>query len=335
MQDLSHTVEDSDVGLHPLMKYIEGDNFDLRGISDFLSSPNLDPNLQCAGLRLIEHAAEWQSTNFAECMPVAFGPVVKLVLDSKDIQAHCAALDTLKLFLTFPNTPDIIKSMISSDVVDAISRDLNSSEPFVQSASVELLDAASRSEGTLVEFAAAIPNISRALLSMPTATKIAALRVLEICADSDTHELVKAVADTFHYLDESLCSADTTIQIAALKVLGVGVRTEDPDLARAVKTILPAVMRTRSSGKTEVQSAGGRAPEVGAYNDQQASRIADEENDMDVDPANVGNSCSRVTIRLPTCFSLALRRGLTTTPSLAVLAVTKTLTRQSCFTRKH
>jgi hypothetical protein len=221
-QDLGPAVYDSDATLRPLIKYTDGNNFDLQGISDFLSSPDCNSNLRCAALQLLEHAAEWQSTNFAKYMSATFGPIAKLVLDSRDIQVHCKALHTLKFFLASPHAADIVKSMIPRRVIDAVSDDLNSPEPLVQLASVELLDAAAQSEEILTEFVAAVSRISGALPSMPTTVQVTALRILEISVGSNTHELIEAVVDTFHHLKEPLSSPETTVQIASLKVLEVG-----------------------------------------------------------------------------------------------------------------
>ncbi|OAX32469.1 hypothetical protein K503DRAFT_603519 [Rhizopogon vinicolor AM-OR11-026] len=268
-QDLGPAVDDSGVSLDPLIQYTEGNNFDLRGISDFLSS-SPDQKLQCAALQLLEHAAEWQSTNFTECMSVTFGPVAELVLDSRDIQVHCAALDTLKLFLASPHVIDIVKSVMPRGVVDAVCDDLNSPEPLVQSASVELLDTDARSEDILVIFAAAVSRISSVFPSMPTATQITALGVLEVSAGSSTHELLKAVADTLRFLiqplSSPLSSPETAVQIAALKVLEAGAGTKDPELARAVKTILPVLTETPFFGETDVFNAARKVLQVGSHN---------------------------------------------------------------------
>jgi len=244
------------------MEYAEGDSVNLRGICDFLSSP--DVNVQCVALQLLEHAAEWENTKFTQCMSETFGPVAELVLNSRDIQVHCAALDTLKLFLASPRAIDIVKSMIPRGVVDVVSTDLNSTEPLVQLASVELLDAASQSKEILVEFVAAVSLISRLLPSMLPATQVTALRVLEISAGSGTHELIKVVANTFHYLIQPLSSPEITVQIAALKVVEVSAGTKNHELACAVKTILPVLMKIMSSGETDVQSAVRKVLEAGA-----------------------------------------------------------------------
>jgi len=267
VQDLGPAVDESyefTSSLRPLMEYTEGDSVNLRGICDFLSSP--DPNVQCVALQLLEHAAEWENTKFTECMSETFGPVAQLVLDSRDIQVHCAALDTLKLFLASPRATDIVKSMIPRGVVDVVSTDLNSTEPLVQLASVELLDAASQSEEILVEFVAAVSLISSLLPSMLPTTQVTALRVLEFSAGSSVHELVEVVADTFHYLIQPLSSPETTVQIAALKVVEVGVGTKNHELARAVKTILPMLANILSSGETEtnVQTAVRKMLEAGS-----------------------------------------------------------------------
>ncbi|OJA20031.1 hypothetical protein AZE42_04468 [Rhizopogon vesiculosus] len=264
-QDLGPAVDDSGVSLDPLIPYTEGNNFDLRGISNFLSSSS-NQKMQCAALQLLEHAAEWQSTNFTECMSITFGPVAELVLDSRDIQVHCAALDTLKLFLASPHVIDIVKSAMPRGVVDTVRDDLNSPEPLVQSASVELLDTAARSEDILVRFAAAVSRIPSVLPSMPTATQITALGVLEVSAGSSTYELLKAVADAFQFLIQPLSSPETTVQIAALKVLEAGAGTKDLELARAVKTILPILTEMQSSGETDVSSAARKVLGVGSHN---------------------------------------------------------------------
>jgi hypothetical protein len=219
------------------------------------------------------HAAEWQNPNFTDNMLVTFGPVAKILLDSQDNLVHYAALDTLKLFLASPRATDIVKSMIPRRIVDVVSNDLNSSDPFVQLASVELLNAATHSEEILVEFAAAVSFISIALPSMPTATQVPALRVLEVSAGSPTYELVKAVAETFRYLYHPLSSPEPTVQIAVLKVLAAAARTKDPELAHVVKAFLPAVMEVESFSETDVCSAARKVLEAAAHNDQLADTV--------------------------------------------------------------
>jgi hypothetical protein len=266
-QDLGPAVDDSDEYasiLRPLMEYMKDDNFDLRGISASLSS--LSPDLQCAALQLLEHAAEWDSINFAECMSVTFDPVVEL-LDSQDSEVRYAALDTLKLFLASPRATDVVKSMIPR-LVDAVLDNLNSPDPLVQLASVELLDAAARSEEILVGFAVVVSRVPRALPSMPIATQVTALRILEVSAGSNIPELVKVVAGKFQYLSQPLSSPETTVQIAALKVLEAGTRTKDPELVRAVENILPELTKIQSSGGTDIRNAARKLLEWGAHNDQ-------------------------------------------------------------------
>jgi len=298
------------------MEYTESDNANLRGICDFLSSP--DPNVQCVALQLLEHAAEWENTKFTECMSETFGPVAQLVLDdSQDIQVHCAALDTLKLFFASPRATDFVKSTILRGIVDVVSTDLASKESLVQLASVELLDAASQSEEILVEFVAAISLISSLLPSMLPTTQVTALRVLESSAGSSTRELVKVVADTFHYLIQPLSSPETTVQIAALKVVEVGAGTKNYELARAIKAILPVLAKTLSSGETDVQIAVRKVLEVGAHlfdaetisptllpessnkskfqipalhDESQASQPVGQEGVVSVDPIDVGDT---------------------------------------------
>ncbi|OAX31979.1 kinase-like protein [Rhizopogon vinicolor AM-OR11-026] len=266
VQDLGPTVNDKDTSLLPLKKYMEGNNFDLRGISNFLSSTP-DPNLQCAALQSLEHAAEWQSINFTECMSVIFDPVAKL-LDSGDSEVRYAALDTLKHFLGSPRATDIVKSMMLRRVVDVVCDNLNAPDPEVQLAAVELLDAATRFEEILVKFSAAVSRISSLLSSMPTATQVTALRVLEVCAGSSTPELVKAVADTFQSLIVPLSSPETTVQIATLKVLEAGARTKDPELYGAFKAISPVLTKIQSSCETDVRSAARTVLQTAAQNDQ-------------------------------------------------------------------
>jgi hypothetical protein len=266
-QDLGPAVDDSDEYtpiLRPLMEYTKGDNFDLRGISASLSS--LSPDVQCGALQLLEHAAKWDSINFAECMSVTFGPVVEL-LDSQDSEVRYAALDTLKLFLASPHATDIVKSAIPC-LVNAVLDNLNSPDPLVQLASVELLDAAARSEEILVGFAVVISNLPRVLASMLIATQVIALRVLEVSTGSNTPELVRAVAGTFQYLSQPLSSPETTVQIAALKVLEAGTRTKDPELVRAVKNILSELTKIQSSGGTDIRNAARNLLEWGAHNNQ-------------------------------------------------------------------
>jgi hypothetical protein len=263
-QDLGPVVDDSDdytSSLRPLVEYMEGNNFDLRGISVFLSSPS--PIVQRAALQLLEHAAAWESNNFAECMSATFGPVAKL-LDSQDSEVRFAALDTLKLFLASPRATDIVKPMMPR-LVDALLDNLNSPDNLAQLASVELLDAATRSEDILVGFATVVACISDILPTMPTATQVTALRVLEVSAKSNAPELIKAVAETFQSFEQSLFSPETTVQIAALKVLAAGAGTNDPELAGAVKAILP-VLEILSFDESDVWNAAGEVQTAAAYN---------------------------------------------------------------------
>jgi len=285
VQDLGPAVDGSDASLDSLKKYMEGNSFDLRGIGEFLSFPGLHPNLQCAALQLLEHAAEWQSTNFTECISVTFGPVANLVLDSREIQVRCAALDTLRLFLESPRATDIVKSMIPRGVVDAVSKDLDFPEPHVQLASVELLEVAAQSEEILIEFATAASHISSALPSMPIATQVTALRALETGVRANIHEFFKALADELHHLKKPLSSPDATIQIATLKVLEDSAQSKDPDLFRAVQTLLPDVKYILLFGKTDLHSAASRVMEaldVGGYSDRQASWSVGQESDRNV-----------------------------------------------------
>ncbi|KAJ8587862.1 kinase-like protein [Rhizopogon salebrosus TDB-379] len=260
-QGFGVVVDDSDeftASLRHLLKYTEGDHFDLQGISGFLSSP--DPNLQCAALQMLEHAAEWESTNFTECMPVTFGPVSDL-LDSQNLQVHCAALDTLKLFLASPHAADSIQSMMPR-VANAVFNDLSSSESLVRVGSMELLEAAARSEEILVEFAAAISHISSILPSMPITTQVAALGVLEVSAGSNSHDLVKVVADTFQSFTQALFSPETIVQIAVLEVLEAGLGTESNEFHRAVTAVLPVLANIISSGESDVQTVARRVLEA-------------------------------------------------------------------------
>jgi len=233
---------------------MEGNNFDLRGIGNLLASTELY-HLQCAGLQLLEHAAKWQKTNFNECTSVTFGPVADLLLDSRDIQVHCAALDTLQLFLESPHATDIVKSMMPRGVVDVVSNDLNSPEPDVQLASVELLEVAARSKEIRNEFAVPISRISGALPSMPAATQVTALRVIELCMGSNEHEIIKALAANSPHLKEPLSSPEDIVQNAALKVSEASARSEDPDISRAAQPLLWDVRNILSSGETDLSSA--------------------------------------------------------------------------------
>jgi hypothetical protein len=265
-QDLGPAVDDSDEYtsiLHPLMEYMKGDNFDLRGISASLSS--LSPDLQCAALQLLEHAAEWDGMNFAECMSVTSDPVVEL-LDSQDPEVRYAALDTLKLFLASPRATDVVKSMIPR-LVNAVLDNLNSPDPLVQLASVELLNAAAQSKEILVGFAGVVSCVSGVLPTMPIATQVTALKVLEVSTGSNEPELVKAVAGTFQCLSQLLSSPEATVQLAALKVLEASTRTKDPELARAVQNILPELTKIQSSGGTDICNAAKKLLEW-AHNDQ-------------------------------------------------------------------
>jgi hypothetical protein len=266
-QDLGPAVDDSDEYtpiLRPLMEYTKGDSFDLRGISASLSS--LSPDLQCAALQLLEHAAEWDSINFAECMPVTFDPVVEL-LGSQNPEVRYAALDTLKLFLASPRATNVVKSMIPGLLNTALDS-LDSPDPLVQLAFVELLDAAARSEEFPAGFAGIVSRVCSVLPTMPIVTQVIALRVLEVTTGSNTPELVKAVAGTFQCLSQLLSSPETTVQLAALKVLEAGTRTKDPELARAVKNILPELTQIQSSGGTDIRNAARKILEWGAHDDQ-------------------------------------------------------------------
>jgi hypothetical protein len=140
-------------------------------------------------------------------------------------------------------------------LVDALLDNLNSPDNLAQLASVELLDAAARSEDILVEFATVVSCISDILPTMPTATQVTALRVLEVSAKSNAPELIKAVAETFQSFEQSLFSPETTVQIAALKVLAASAGTNDPDLAGAVKSILPVLKKIMSFDKSDVRDA--------------------------------------------------------------------------------
>ncbi|OJA08295.1 hypothetical protein AZE42_09416 [Rhizopogon vesiculosus] len=128
-------------------------------------------------------------------------------------------------------------------IVDAVCDNLNAPDPEVQLAAVELLDAAARFEEILVKFSTAVSRISSFLPSMPTVTQVTALRVLEVCASSSTHELVKAVADTLQSLIPLLSSPETIVQIATLEVLEAGARAKDPELYGAFKAILPVLTK--------------------------------------------------------------------------------------------
>jgi len=301
VRDLGPTVDDSDASLLPLIKYTEGNSFDLRGISNFLSSdPELDPKLQCAALQLLEHAAEWQNPNFTDNVPVTFGPVAKLLLDSQDNLVHLAALDTLKIFLASPRATDIVKSMITRRIVDVVSNDFNSSDPLVQLASVELLDAAARSEEILVEFSAAVSRIPSLLPSMPPTTQLTALRVLEISACSRTHELVKAVADNFRFLIQPLSSPETTVQIAVVEVLEAAARTKDSELAHAVKAFRRAARKvleaaTHNDELTDAVETTSlkRIPVV--HGKSQVLRPVSQGSDKSVDPIDVGAGFASIT----------------------------------------
>jgi hypothetical protein len=272
-QDLGPAVDDSDdytSSLRPLVEYMEGNNFDLRGISVFLSSPS--PIVQRAALQSLEHAAAWESNNFAECMSATFTPVAKL-LDSQDSEVRLAALDTLKLFLASPRTTDIVKPMMPR-LVDALLDNLSSPDTLAQLASVELLDAATQSEDILVGFAVAVLHISSILPSMPTATQVTALRVLEVSAKSNSPELVKATMETFQSLEEPLSSPETTVRIAALKVLAVGAGTNDPELAGAVKAILPVLEEILFCDESDVCEAAREVLTVMAYNNLLGDAVA-------------------------------------------------------------
>jgi len=278
---------------------MEDNNFNLRGICNSLSSPDL--SLKFASLQLLEHAAKWQKTNFIECISVTFGPVANLVLDSRDIQVHCAALDTLKLFLESPHATDIVISSIPRGVVDTVSNDLNSPDPDVQLASVELLEVAARSEEILNKFAAPVSHISSALSSMPTVTQVIALRVIEFGAGSSEHEILKAFAANFHHLKEPLSSPEVIIQATTLKVLEACARTKDPDLSRAVQTLLPDVKKLLLSDETDLSSAARRVLEVDAYG---ASGVIDVSSlDTQVEEVTVGSPAASYISTVPSLLS--------------------------------
>ena len=289
-------MDDSDGTLHHLTKYMEDNNFNLRGICNSLSSPDL--SLKFASLQLLEHAAKWQKTNFIECISVTFGPVANLVLDSRDIQVHCAALDTLKLFLESPHATDIVISSMPRGVVDTVSNDLNSPDPDVQLASVGLLEVAARSEEIFNEFAAPVSHISSALSSMPTVTQV---RVIEFGAGSNEHEILKALAASFHHLKELPSSPEVINQATTLKVLEASARTKDPDLSRAVQTLLPDVKKLLLSGKTELSSAARRVLEVDAYGTSSVTDVSSL--DTQVEEVTVGSPAASYISTVPSLLS--------------------------------
>jgi len=241
----------------PKIQYTEGIHFDLQRITGLLTS--LDPNQQCAALLLLNHAAEWESANFTESVSVTFRPVVELLLDSKNLQVHCAALDTLKHFLASPNNVDIAKPMMPF-ILYTVLNDLNSPQ---QLASIELINAATQSEEILVEFAPAISRLSTLLSSMPAATQVTALRVLEVSVGSNIHELVKAVTSTFQFLIHPLLSPETVVQAAALKVFEASVGTETWEASLAAVILLQILAGTLPSGKTDAQRAARKVLEEG------------------------------------------------------------------------
>ncbi|OJA20032.1 hypothetical protein AZE42_04459 [Rhizopogon vesiculosus] len=266
-QDLGPAVDESGVRLGPLIQYTEGNNFDLREISGFLSSSN-NQKLQCAALQFPGHAAEWQSPDFTECMSLTFGPAAELVLDYRDIKVHCAALDTLQLswHLHMPLTssnrwcPAVLLTlfvMISTPLNPWSSRLPWNCLTLPHDPKTSLSDLLPLFCASLVFFPLCQP---------PPNFQIAALRVLEVSAGSSTYELLKAVADTFQFLIQPLYSPETAVQIAALKVLEAGAGTKDPELARAVKTIPPALTKIQSSGESDVSSAARKVLDVGSQN---------------------------------------------------------------------
>lgn len=208
---------------------------------------------------MLNHAAEWEITNFNECVSVTFGPVVELLLDSKNLQVHCTALDALKLFLASPNTVDIVKPMMPF-ILYTVLNDLNSPQ---QLASIELINAATQSEEILVEFAPAISRLSTLLSSMPAATQVIALKVLEVSVGSNMRELVKAVTNTFQCLIHPLLSPETTVQTAALKVIEASVGTKTREVSLAAVILLHVLARTLRSGETDAQSAARKVLEEG------------------------------------------------------------------------
>jgi hypothetical protein len=185
--------------------------------------------------------------------------VVELLLNSKNLQVHCAALDTLKRFLASPNNVGIVKPMMPF-ILYTVLNDLNSPQ---QLASIELINAATQSEEILVEFAPAISRLSTLLSSMPAATQVTALRVLKVSAGSNMRELAKAVTNTFQCLIHPLLSPETTVQTAALKVLEASVGTKTREVSLAAVIFLQILAGTLPSGETDAQSTARKVLEEG------------------------------------------------------------------------
>ncbi|KAJ8580290.1 hypothetical protein M405DRAFT_834567 [Rhizopogon salebrosus TDB-379] len=98
---------------------------------------------------------------------------------------------------------------------------------------------------------------------MPTTTQVAALGVLEVSAGSNSHDLVKAVADTCQSFTRALFSPETTVQIAVLEVLETGLGAKSMELHRAVTAVLPVLADIMSSGAPDVQTVARRVLEAG------------------------------------------------------------------------
>ena len=208
---------------------------------------------------MLNHAAEWESANFTESVSVTFRPVVELLLDSKNLQVHCAALDTLKRFLASPNNVDTVKPMMPF-ILYAVLNDLNSPQ---QLAAIELIDAATQSEEILVEFAPAISHLYTLLSSMSATTQVTALRVLEVSVGSNTHELVMAVTRTFQFLIHPFFSPETIVRAAALKVLEASVGTKTWEDSLAAVNHLQILTGTLPFGDTDAQSTARKVLEEG------------------------------------------------------------------------
>ena len=259
-----------------LLKYSEFSLFDLKKISEFLSSDD-DLDVQRGALELLGDAAESEKENFTETMSVTFGPVARL-LSSPDCNVHWGALRVLKFFFLFGYQAEAAES-----VARILLLHLQSPESDVQLASVEVLDAAAQSEAIDV-VAPILPTLIELLSSLCTIARDAALRVLVISArkpklrnafrfalnavnsqdllpllSTDNADIKIAVLDalddrTRHFDDTLLeavvgllSSGDTAVQITAQKVLNA---IKSNKLTKAVTATSPVLVEPLSSDET-------------------------------------------------------------------------------------
>ena len=245
---------DSDEVHHSITELLECSKvspLDLDKISGFLSPNDNDPDVQRGALELLEQAAESEKENFTKSMPVTFDRVVCL-LSSPNVKVHWGALYVLKFFFLSGYEPEAVDS-----VVHSVLRHLQSPESDVQLASVEVLDAAARSEAIEV-VAPTVPALVGLLSSGCTEVRDAALRVLIIIALEP--KLISAFRSTLNTISlqnfPPLLSTDNAdIEIAALHILEDRARLFDDTLVEAVTSILPAVVRLLSSTEMAIRIA--------------------------------------------------------------------------------